>query len=49
MCKILNLPRSVYYYEATLKEEGKTIDSDVVKIFNENRKVYGTRKIKKVL
>ena len=46
MCKILNISRSTYY---SYKEKTATEDEvaeKVVKIFNENQYVYGTRKIK---
>ena len=46
MCKFLNISRYGYY---SYKETESSIDEhndDVVKIFNENPKIYGTRKIK---
>src|SRR5690625_617802 len=51
MCEVLQIPRSTYYYEAkerdTKKEEELT--ELIIKIFNENRQVYGQRKIKRKL
>ncbi len=47
MCKVLQLPRATYYYEA--KETGSDEDQIValvVEIFRANRQNYGTRKIK---
>ena len=46
MCKILKICRSTYYsYEETEAKKDK-INDIVVKIFNENQHVYGTRKLK---
>ncbi len=51
MCDVLQIPRSTYYYEA--KERDTKADDEltklIVKIFNDNRRVYGQRKIKKEL
>ena len=57
MCKVLQIPRSTFYYEteiAALKEQEKSAEEQKLKeeilvIFNKNRKVYGTRKIKDAL
>ena len=50
MCSVLQLPRSTYYYEATLAEaEPDEFTDAVIKIFQESRNNYGTRKIKKEL
>nr|WP_156914131.1 IS3 family transposase [Paucisalibacillus globulus] len=51
MCEVLQIPRSTYYYEAKehdTKEEDELTEL-IIQIFNENRKVYGQRKIKKEL
>ncbi|MBP2652322.1 MAG: family transposase [Firmicutes bacterium] len=46
MCKILKISRSTYYsYEEPEKKKDK-INDIVVKIFNQNQHVYGTRKLK---
>ena len=46
MCKILKISHSTYYsYEETEAKRDK-INDIVVKIFNENQHVYGTRKLK---
>ncbi|EGO61866.1 transposase, partial [Acetonema longum DSM 6540] len=46
MCDVLQIARSTFYYEAKepTKQEGLT--AAIVKIFHQNRKAYGTRKIK---
>ena len=50
MCSVLQLPRSTYYYESTLIEVDFDEFTDaVIKIFQEPRNNYGTRKIKKEL
>ncbi len=49
MCNVLKLPRSTYYYESTVKNTKDAMNEDVIRIFNESRKNYGTRKIKKKL
>lgn len=49
MCAVLNLPRSTYYYESTVQKGKDPIVDDIIRIFKENRKNYGTRKIKKKL
>lgn len=46
MCKVLQIPRSTYYYEAKERATEDDITSDVIKIFHESRQNYGTRKIK---
>ena len=54
MCKVLKIARSTFYYDtgiAAQKEqeklaEEKQLKEKILVIFNENRKVYGTRKIK---
>jgi len=52
MCDVLNISRSTYYYELQKKETEMTIDpltADIVRVFKENRKSYGTRRIRKAL
>lgn len=57
MCEVLQIARSTFYYEtetAALKEQEKAAEEqklkeEILDIFNKNRKVYGTRKIKDVL
>jgi putative transposase len=46
MCDVLQIARSTFYYDA--KEQGNEDDitEAIVEIFHNNRKAYGTRKIK---
>jgi transposase InsO family protein len=46
MCKVLQLPRSTYYYEAIERYAEDNITSDIIEIFHANHQNYGTRKIK---
>lgn len=46
MCKVLQIPRSTYYYEAKERATEDDITSDVIDIFHTSRQNYGTRKIK---
>lgn len=46
MCKVLQIPRSTYYYEAKERIAEDPVTSDVVDIFHVSRQNYGTRKIK---
>ena len=46
MCKVLQVPRSTYYYESKAKESTDEITSKVIDIFKASRNNYGTRKIK---
>lgn len=49
MCKVLNISRSTYYYEAKVKRDETELTAAVVDIFKISRNNYGTRKIKKEL
>ncbi|WP_100404241.1 IS3 family transposase [Bacillus solitudinis] len=49
MCKVLQIPRSTYYYEAKERQAEDDITSDIIEIFHESYQNYGTRKIKKEL
>lgn len=57
MCKVLKIARSTFYHDtgiAAQKEQEKLAEEQLLKeeilmIFNKNRQVYGTRKIKKEL
>lgn len=49
MCKCLNIARSTYYYEATMKTDESELESRISRIFHDNHDVYGTRKIKREL
>lgn len=51
MCKLLNISRSNYYYQIN-KYTRKIVNNynkEVISVFNENRQIYGARKIKVVL
>lgn len=49
MCRVLNLPRSTYYYEAKQKTDESELVGFIKNIFKDSRNNYGTRKIKKEL
>lgn len=50
MCKILQVPRSSYYYESKLKIPDETnLKELIIEIFRNSRNNYGTRKIKQEL
>ncbi len=49
MCKVLDLPRSTYYYEAKQKNDETQLVSDIIEIFRRSRNNYGTRKIRNEL
>jgi transposase InsO family protein len=46
MCKVLQLPRSTYYYEAKEREPEDKLVLAIIDIFHVSRQNYGTRKIK---
>ena len=46
MCDVLQIARSTFYYESKEQKKEDDLTEAIVKIFNKNRKVYGTRKIK---
>lgn len=49
MCRVLQLPRSTYYYESKQKLDDSSLVTTIVDIFKSSRNNYGTRKIKKEL
>ena len=49
MCKVLDVPRSTYYYEAKPKKDHSQLVADIIEIFRRSRNNYGTRKIKQEL
>ena len=49
MCRVLQVNRSTYYYEAKQKNDETELISDITEIFKSSRNHYGTRKIKKEL
>lgn len=46
LCKCLGIARSTYYYETKTAAEETELEDEIEEIFNRNRKVYGSRKIK---
>ena len=46
MCKVLNISRNTYYYEAKPKKDETQLVADIIEIFRRSRNNYGTRKIK---
>lgn len=46
MCKVLNIPRSSYYYEAKQPQAEDNLAAEIREIFRQSRNNYGTRKIK---
>lgn len=49
MCRVLQVNRSTYYYEARRERDESALVSDITDIFKASRNNYGTRKIKKEL
>ncbi len=49
MCRVLQVNRSTYYYEARQKRDESALVSDITDIFRASRDNYRTRKIKKEL
>lgn len=49
MCRVLQVNRSTYYYEAKQKPDEPGLSSEIAEIFRASRNNYGTRKIKKEL
>jgi transposase InsO family protein len=46
MCKVLRIARSTYYYEPIKSVDETELEDAVETVFIQNRKVYGSRKIK---
>ena len=46
MYKVLQIPRSTYYYEAKERSTEDDVTTDVIDIFHVSPQNYGTRKIK---
>ena len=40
MCKVLNVPRSTYYYEAKSKKDETQLVADIIEIFRRSRNNY---------
>jgi transposase InsO family protein len=48
-CRVLGISRGSYYYEAKQPKDETLLEEAVQTAFEENRSLYGSRKIKKVL
>ena len=46
MCRVLQVNRSTYYYEAKQLPDESGLASEIKEIFRKSRNNYGTRKIK---
>uniref|UniRef100_UPI00403F4FFC IS3 family transposase n=1 Tax=Paenibacillus sp. FSL R10-2796 TaxID=2954663 RepID=UPI00403F4FFC len=46
MCDVLQIEKSTFYYEAKDRQSEEQLTEAIVDIFQKNRRVYGTRKIK---
>jgi len=46
MCKCLGIARSTYYYKSSHCGDESELEDAIEAVFNENRKVYGSRKLK---
>ena len=46
MCKILKISRSHYYNYKEKIEDKDPLTNEVINIFRDNKKTYGTRRIK---
>ena len=44
MCRVLQVNRSTYYYEAATKKDESELTADIQEIFRKSRNHYGTRK-----
>ena len=49
MCKVLGISRQTYYYQPKEKHSEAELEEQVEELFMENRKIYGTRKLKNQL
>ena len=49
MCRVLQVNRSTYYYEAKQRPDEIGLSTEITEIFKTSRNNYGTRKIKKEL
>lgn len=48
-CRCLGIARSTYYYECRGREDESVLEEAVQAAYDENRRVYGQRKLKRVL
>ena len=49
LCRCLGIARSTYYYECRGREDESALEEAVQAAYDENRRVYGQRKLKRVL
>lgn len=49
MCKVLDVPRSTFYYKSSPRKPDTIFENKVISEFRKSRNNYGTRKIKKAL
>ncbi len=49
LCRCLGIARSTYYYECRGRQDESTLEEAVQAAYDENRRVYGQRKLKHVL
>ena len=49
MCRVLKVSRSRYYYEEKQQKDESALEEAVQTAFEENRSLYGSRKLKRVL
>ena len=49
MCKVQDIPRITYYYEAKQKKDETQLVNNIIEIFRPSRNNYGTRKVKNEL
>lgn len=49
LCKCLGIARSTYYYEVQQPTDESGLETEISKVFYENRQVYGSRKVQKEL
>ena len=49
LCRCLGIARSTYYYECYGREDENALEEAVQAAYDENRRVYGQRKLKRVL
>ena len=49
LCRCLGIARSTYYYECKERQDDKELEEAIQLAYDENRHVYGQRKLKRVL
>jgi hypothetical protein len=49
LCRCLSIARSTYYYECYGHRDESALEEAVQTAYDENRRVYGQRKLKRVL